>query len=266
MRPGPWPATRSFVRASPNHIRAKKYAERSRPGLARAPAAPRRPAATGTTERPDARHAAPRPVDPIEDRGDLQDLRPRLQKIVIENLHRIARIEHLYRPSVAFLRPSHHGKTRRDMQTFAETSGMDRWHASPAGCRLFELPGATHREASWAHHIRIPWFAALEFVMVNVPNVGPDSTNKVPSKRAFFNEPLRRLAMRSLGVRLPILAATAWAGIGLSVLGSGLRLQRDCIRYAHSGNIRVGPLLMSPLALTCAHSVQFSQVSTGRLH
>ena len=53
--------------------------------------------------------------------------------------------------------------------------------------------------------------------MVNI--VDPRSMNDSRAIEAGLSPLLRRLAMRSFGVRLPILAATAWAGIGFSVLG-----------------------------------------------
>ena len=51
--------------------------------------------------------------------------------------------------------------------------------------------------------------------------------------------------MRSFGVRLPILAATAWAGIGFSAW-AGSRLQRDHLSYTHGGDIRVAHVLCQP--------------------
>src|ERR1700679_2132258 len=58
-----------------------------------------------------------RSVDPIEDRGDLQELGPGIQKVVVQHLHRIARIEHAYPNLLTIFGPLHHGKTAQQMQT-----------------------------------------------------------------------------------------------------------------------------------------------------
>src|SRR5438034_10877430 len=58
-----------------------------------------------------------RTVDPIEDRGDLQDLAPRLEEVVIQDLGGVARVEHDSRPSSTRWLAIHHRKTSRALQT-----------------------------------------------------------------------------------------------------------------------------------------------------
>ena len=71
--------------------------------------------------------------------------------------------------------------------------------------------------------------------------------------------------MRSFGVRLPILAATAWAGIGLSVLGRELGYSETSTllpRWRHSRC----PRLMSPLTPMLCRQLPLSQLSSRRVH
>src|SRR6516165_7764383 len=64
-----------------------------------------------------------RTVDPVQGRRDLQDLAPRLEKVLFEHCRGITRVEHESRPSALALLSRYHGKTRCDMQTVRCRSG-----------------------------------------------------------------------------------------------------------------------------------------------
>ncbi len=80
--------------ASLDRTRAKRLTESSRSAPAPGRKSARGPGEFGRLSGPDGYGGGRRSIDPIEDRGDFQNLAPRFQKISIKNLQCLACVQH----------------------------------------------------------------------------------------------------------------------------------------------------------------------------
>ena len=96
--------------------------------------------------------------------------------------------------------------------------------------------------------------------------VDPRSRKRSNCQRSGpFPEPPRSFTMRSFGVRLPILAATAWAGIGFSVSGMDLGYT-ETVYVTPTVATVAWPTVLCRVPAVCGFDrVQLSQLYPGRL-